>query len=106
MRPRVRYPVTAILPDGPITRNGARSRRPTGIAENPDRVRDCWKDRQIEQAAAQGPVTLIPLGRGAERIAPWLGGVIERSGVDDCPVEKNHYVDRVRICCCRRCRRR
>ena len=46
------------------------------------------KDRQIEHAAAQGPVPLVPLGGGAKRIAPRLGGVIEGAGVDDRPVQK------------------
>ena len=35
-------------------------------------------DREIEQAAAQGPVALIPFGGGAVRIAPGVGGIIER----------------------------
>ena len=46
------------------------------------------KDRQIEQATTQSPVTLVPLGGGAKRIAPWLGCVIEGSCIDDCPVQK------------------
>ena len=45
-------------------------------------------DRQIEHAAAQGPVALVPLGGRAKRIAPRLGRVIERSGIDDRPVQK------------------
>ena len=48
-------------------------------------VRD---DREIEQAAAQGPVALVPLGGGAVGIAPGVGGIIERCGVDERPIHE------------------
>jgi hypothetical protein len=45
-------------------------------------------DRKVEQAAAQGPGTLVPLRRRADRISPRVRSIVERSGVDDGPVHE------------------
>ena len=45
-------------------------------------------DREIEQAAAQGPVSLVPLGGGAVGVTPGVGGIVERAGVDQRPVHE------------------
>ena len=60
---------------------------------DPLKLRERWieigavgHDREIEQAAAQGPISLIPFGGGAICIAPSLGGVVESTGVDHRPI--------------------
>ena len=44
--------------------------------------------RQIEYAAAHGPVALIPLGGGAVSKTPGVGGVVQGAGVDQRPIHK------------------
>ena len=43
-------------------------------------------DREIEHARAHGPVALIPFAGRAIRIAPSIGGIVERPGIDDRPI--------------------
>ena len=41
-----------------------------------------------EHAGTQRPVSLIPLGSCAVSKAPGVGSVIERAGVDQCPIHE------------------
>ena len=44
--------------------------------------------RKVEDAGAQGPGALVPLGGRAVGVAPAVAGIIEGAGVDQRPVQK------------------
>src|SRR5580693_5258281 len=43
---------------------------------------------KIENAAAYSPWPLVPFRTGAKRVAPGIGGIIERAGIDQRPVHE------------------
>ena len=47
-----------------------------------------WDNREIEDAAAQRPMVLVPFQRRSIRVTPSVGGVVECPGVDERPVHK------------------
>ena len=47
-----------------------------------------WGFRQVEEAAAQRPAALIPLGCRAVGVSPAVGGVVERAVLDVRPVQE------------------
>ena len=58
------------------------------LAEAAHQFRAVGHPRQVEQARAQGPPILSPLSRAAIRIAPRIGGIVERAGIDERPIEE------------------
>src|SRR5215475_11737184 len=47
-----------------------------------------WNNRHIEEAAADGPVALVPFDGRAVIVAPGVACVVERAGVNQCPVHE------------------
>src|SRR5215470_3310778 len=61
---------------------------PLVLAKGWIEVSAAWNDGHIEETAASGPVALVPFHGRAIIVAPSVAGVIERAGINQCPVHE------------------